>query len=97
MGHSLSRGANRSMAPLIGKISYLVIGHGGLFGIDENYVPVPWEDSKMPRGATLLVLDSDKNALDAGPQVRENQFSANGDFAEESRKVDDYWKAHLSP
>jgi hypothetical protein len=51
----------------------------------------------MPPGATLLVLDSDKNALDAGPQVRENQFSANGDFAEESRKVDDYWKAHLSP
>jgi sporulation protein YlmC with PRC-barrel domain len=85
------------LSPLTGTISYLVIGHGGLFGIDEKYVPVPWQDFKMTPGATLLVLDSDKNTLDAGSQVRENQFSATGDFAQESRHVDEHWKSHLSP
>lgn len=83
------------LSPLTGKITYLVIGHGGLFGIDEKYAPVPWEDFKMTPGATLLVLDSNKNTLDAGPQVKDRSW-ANGDFAEQSRRLDDYWKAHLT-
>jgi sporulation protein YlmC with PRC-barrel domain len=84
------------LSPQTGKIAYLVVRYGGFLGVDAKYVPVPWEDFKITSGATLMVLDSNKNVLDSGPQVRENQFSANGNFAEQSRKVDDYWKAHLS-
>jgi sporulation protein YlmC with PRC-barrel domain len=83
------------LSPRTGKITYLVVRHGGFLGIDAKYVPVPWGDFKVTSDATLMVLDSNKNVLDAGPQVKENQFSANGNFAAQSRKVDDYWKAHL--
>ena len=93
---SLGTVADIVLSPRTGKITYLVVRHGGFLGIDAKYVPVPWEDFKVTSGATLMVLDSNKNVLDAGPQVKENQFSANGNFAAQSRRVDDYWKAHLS-
>ena len=81
--------------PHTGKIAYLIISRGGLFGIDASYVPVPWGAIKAAPNASLLVLDTTKAAMSAAPQVNDEQFSASGQFDQESHKVDAYWASRV--
>ena len=82
--------------PQTGKIAYLLIARGGFFGFGEKYVPVPWENFKSTPDTNRLVLDATKVAMDAAPQIGKDQFATSGNFAEESQKLDAYWKAVIA-
>jgi len=82
------------LRPKTGAIAYLVIGRGGFFGIDERYVPVPWAAFRVTQDLSLLVLDARTSVMADAPQVAGDAFAANGQFDQESQKVDAWWKAH---
>ncbi|MBC7733933.1 MAG: PRC-barrel domain-containing protein [Bacteriovorax sp.] len=84
------------MDPQSGKIAYLVIARGGIFGFGEKYVPVPWIDFKATPGSKLMVLASTKAVMDAAPQVKEDQNFQQDEFAAQSQKVNAYWLANLT-
>lgn len=83
------------VAPQTGKITYLVVGRGGVFGIGERHVPVPWEAFKITDAGNMLVLDSTKGNLDAAPRVSENHFSPRGDVGQQGASADSFWKSRI--
>ncbi|MBX9793712.1 MAG: PRC-barrel domain-containing protein [Burkholderiaceae bacterium] len=83
------------VAPQTGKITYLVVARGGVFGIGEKHVPVPWEAFKITGAGNMLVLDSTKANLDAAPRVDENHFSPRGDVGQQGASADAFWKARI--
>ena len=84
------------MSPVTGKIAYLLIERGGLFGIGEKFIPVPWTDFRATPGVRLLVLDTTKGAMEAAPRVSRDQYMSPGQFEKASAAVDAYWTAHLT-
>ncbi len=83
------------ISPTTGKIAYLIIGRGGIFGFDQTYVPVPWNDFKVSENMNLLVLSTTKAAMNAAPAMSDAQFTGHGDFVQQSKRVDNYWQSAL--
>ena len=84
------------MSPKTGKIAYLVVARGGIFGFDKKYVPVPWDDFEATHDVSFLVLDANKAVMNAAPEVTYDETLTPAQFDKHSQEVDAYWKTHLT-
>ena len=83
------------MSPETGNIAYLVIGRGGVFGIGERHIPVPWGAFKASPDNNVMVLDSTKSNMDAAPVVTVNHFSPAGTVGQQGKSADAFWKSRI--
>jgi sporulation protein YlmC with PRC-barrel domain len=79
------------MGPESGKIAYLVVARGGVFGIGERHVAVPWDHFKVTPNLNILVLDTSKDGMDQAPRIIEGRFVKAEPFAQQTAKADAYW------
>lgn len=83
------------MGPEGGKIAYLVVARGGVFGIGERHVAVPWDRFKVTPNLNILVLQTSKAEMDKAPRIIKGRFTKAEPFAEQTAKADAYWSAAL--
>jgi sporulation protein YlmC with PRC-barrel domain len=57
---------------------FAIIGHGGVLGIGENYIPAPWSKlqfSQRPDDAGIVAaIDSTKDQIEKAPLVKGNSY-----------------------
>ena len=85
------------MGPEGGKIAYLVVARGGVFGLGERHVAVPWDRFKVSPNLHILVLDTTRDAMDQAPRIIEGRFVKVEPFAQQTAKADAYWTAAAKP
>lgn len=80
-----------------GRIAYLIVARGGVFGLGERHVAVPWDQFKVSPNLNILVLDASKEAMDQAPRIVEGRYVKAEPFAQQTAKADAYWSAIAKP
>ncbi len=50
-----------------GAVKYAILSHGGLLGIGDKLIPIPWKALKLAKDKSGLVVNVDKVALEKAP------------------------------
>jgi sporulation protein YlmC with PRC-barrel domain len=60
------------------RVAFSIIGHGGVLGIGESYIPVPWSKLRLnhkPESSSLMaVIDMGKDQLEKAPLVKGSTY-----------------------
>jgi sporulation protein YlmC with PRC-barrel domain len=61
------------------KVAFAIVGHGGVLGIGESYIPAPWSKVKLtdrPEDAGLVAtIDSTKEQMEKAPLVKGDTYA----------------------
>lgn len=71
-GEKLGSVMNFMVDKQTGKVQYAVMEFGGIFGIGNEYYPLPWEMLDYDEKQRGYVVDLDKNKLEGAPAYRDH-------------------------
>ncbi len=57
-----------------GCLDYLILGHGGVLGIGDRLVPIPWKAVKTGSQADTVIVDVDKEQLTKAPSFESKKW-----------------------
>jgi len=61
------------------RVAFAIIGHGGVLGIGENYIPVPWSNLRLnyrPEDAKVVaVINATKEQFEKAPLVKGDSYA----------------------
>ena len=72
-------------------VKYAILSHGGLLGIGDKLIPIPWRALKLDKEKGTLVVNSDKAALEKAPSFDPKEWPKVID-PESLKKIDIYYK-----
>lgn len=79
-GHKVGKVEDVAIDKQSGRVAYAIIGFGGIIGIGENYVPVPWSVLKYDRDKRGYVTPLSAETLKAAPSFEPKDLSGWSDL-----------------
>jgi sporulation protein YlmC with PRC-barrel domain len=59
--------------PKTGKVDFVVLGKGGVLGMGEDRIPVPWQAvTAQPNGNGSVVINKTKSELNSAPRLKKD-------------------------
>jgi sporulation protein YlmC with PRC-barrel domain len=72
-------------------VKYAILSHGGLLGIGDKLIPIPWKSLKLGKEKSTLVINADKAAMEKAPSFDPKEWPKVID-PESLKKVELYYK-----
>lgn len=57
-----------------GRIGYIILSQGGLLGVGDKYIPIPFKSAQLDQQQNQIVLNVDKQMLESAPQISKNDW-----------------------